>query len=460
MLKKIIKKSPDFIRKPAIYIYMNIPDYIQYGSSYRKQFRFLQETQWWSKEKQEEYQMDQISKLLNHAYENVPYYTRVFDERGIKPKDIQSFNDLKQLPYLTNQIVRENLEDLTAVNYNKKKLKAVTTGGTSALPMGFYIDVKTDRAKEWAFITSLWTRMGYDIKKNNRSVIIRGNIPKNGLYEYRGRELILSTFKLTEENMKLYLRLIEEFNPDFIQAYPSSIHILSKYILRNNLKVKLNRLKGILCSSENLFDLQRTNIQEGFGVRVYNFYGHTEHACLAGECEVSSYFHLQREYGYTELINEFGEDVCKEDEIGEIVATGFNNYVIPFIRYKTGDLAVNTNEKCQCGRECKLIKRIEGRKQDYFVDRTGRIIPAIWFDYPLWKVKYKISSFQYIQNEPGILLLNIQCFEKLTDEDIKEIRAAFSSCYSEFELIIKIVEEIERTKRGKFKFIVQNLDVN
>jgi len=460
MLKEIIKSSPNFIKKPAIYMYTSIPDYIKYGVVFRNKYKFLQQSQWWTKEKLEEYQMGQIGKLLNHAYETVPYYTRVFNERGLKPKDIESFEDLKKLPYLTKDIIRENLEDLISTNYKKSKLKMITTGGTTGRHMNFYIEPRTDKAVEWAYISNLWNRVGYNMKKSNRSVVIRGNEPQNGLYEHRGKELILSSFKLTQENMKLYLELVEDFDPDFIQAYPSSIYILSKYILRNNIKVKLNKLKCILCSSENLYDDQRPVVQQAFGVRVYSFYGHTEHACLAGECEESSYFHLQGEYGYTELINEFGEAVTKEDEIGEIVATGFNNYVIPFIRYKTGDLAVNTNEQCSCKRQCKLIKRIEGRRQEYFVDRNGSLIPfTASSDDALWQVKDKITCHQFIQNEPGKIILNLQSHEQITVDDIKFMIENFTHQFPDLELEVNTVDFIERTKIGKFKYMVQNLDM-
>jgi phenylacetate-CoA ligase len=460
MLKEIIKNSPGFIEKSARYIYASIPDYLRYGKTYRKQYKFLNGSQWWTKEEHEKYQIVQVNKLLKHAYENVPYYTRVFDERGIKPEDIKSLSDLKKLPYLTKDLVRKNLKDLIASNYDRDKLKNVTTSGTTRMAIDFCIEPKLDKAREWAFICNLWDRVGYDVKKVNRCVILRGNIPENGLYEYRGRDLILSSFEMTETNMKHYVELIKAFNPDFIQAYPSSIHLLSKYILRNNIRLEFHKLKCVLCSSENLQESQRPDIQQAFGVKVYNFYGHAEHACIAGECEQSSYLHINSEYGYTEIINDNGQDVSNEDEVGEIVATGFNNYAMPFIRYRTEDMVVNTNATCSCGRNYKLIKKIEGRKQEYLVDSSSRSIPATWAGVPLRVVKRKILAFQYIQNKPGKLLLNIQCFEKISGEEMKAISEVFDSYYRGLKLEIKFVEHIERTKRGKYKFLVQKLDVD
>ena len=125
-----------------------IPLSIRYGKVFRETYAFLQESQWWSREQLEEYQLEQLSKLLHHAYENVPYYRRIFDERGLKPKDIQDFKNLQQLPYLTKEIIQEKLPDLVARNYPDSKLQYVTTGGSTGIPPGFYLENGVSGAKE------------------------------------------------------------------------------------------------------------------------------------------------------------------------------------------------------------------------------------------------------------------------------------------------------------------------
>lgn len=458
MFREIINKSPDFIKSPAKKIYNSIPDSVKYGKVFNETYDFLQDSQWWSKEKLEEYQMNEIIKILNHSYENVPYYRRVFDERGFKPNHIQDFNDLKKIPYLTKEIIQNNLNDLIAENYNKKNLICINTGGSTGIPMNFYEDKKISDAREWAFTATLWSRIGYKTNKKNKCVILRGHIPKNKLYEYKGKDLILSSFNLTNENISLYLDIIKEFDPDFIQSYPSSISIISDYIIENKLNFKLKKLKAIICASENIYDFQRSNIEQAFKVRVYSFYGHSEHACMGGECEKSNYYHLQSEYGFTELINEDGEDVKGEDEVGEIVATGFNNYVMPFIRYKTCDMAVNTNEICSCGRNYKLIKKVEGRKQDYFIDKNGYKVIFTWADYPFWNIKDKIFAYQYIQNEPGKVNLIIESKQNLNFNDYKYIKQDFLNIYPNFEIELNEVNHIKRTKGGKFRYLIQNIE--
>jgi len=193
--------------------------------------------------------------------------------------------------------------------------------------------------------------------------------------------------------------------------------------------------------------------------RVWSFYGHSERAVLAGECEKSTYYHIQPEYGIVELINEDGNAVTSEDELGEIVATGFNNFICPFIRYRTMDLAALSDVKCECGRDYVSLKRVEGRLQEFFVDKTGSLITSFYSDEGPRNFADKINAYQYVQNEPGRVLLNIDAKNKFSISEIDSLERTFLDFYRRFDIEIKFVGHIPRTKRGKFKFLVQKLPI-
>jgi phenylacetate-CoA ligase len=458
VLKEIIKKMPTIIKAPIINTYNSLPDSIKYGRTFNSTYKFLKSSEWWSEKEHLEYQMKKIKEIVKYSYENVPYYTRLFNENNIKPELIQDFSDLKKIPYLTKEIVRNNLDDLVSKKYNRKHLNHVTTGGTTGLPMGFYQDEHKEWEIECAHTANLWSRVGYDKGKSYKMVILRGNLPKVGDYEYIGKKLILSSFNLIEDNMSDYIERIVNFSPDFIQAYPSAISLLAKYIIDNNINIQIKSLKAIICGSENLYDFQRRILEQAFNTKVYSFYGHTEHSCIAGECEKSNYYHLQSEYGYTELINESGLDSLEEDEAGEIVCTGFNNQAFPFIRYRTGDIAINSNEICPCKRNYKLIKKVEGRRQEYFIDKTGSKVTFTCSDDALWNVTHKIQLYQYVQNEPGSVDLYIQSNSEFTEEDKDCVIRDFKRFYPRFEIELYFTKHIEKTKVGKFKYLVQKIE--
>jgi len=435
---------------------------IRYGRTFTTTYRFLQQSQWWSREKLAAYQRQELRKLLNHAYQNVPYYRKLFDERGLKPADIESLDDLKKLPFLTREIIRKNLSDLKARNYSDSKIEYLTTGGTTGLPFGFYQD-RSCQSREQAFIFSLWERAGF--KMGDRRVELRGSVVKSArrgkFWEYNPAEksLILSSFHLTEENLPVYIKKIRDFKPDFIHAYPSVIVIMANYMKKNNTR-PFSSLKAVLCASEKLYAWQRDLLEEAFQCRIFSFYGHSERSVLAGECEIGIYYHIFPEYGITELVGQDGKLISEADVSGEIVATGFNNYAMPFIRYRTGDIASYSQRKCRCGRNYPLLEKIEGRTQEYFIDNNGSLVTFIWADGPLWGVKDKINAYQYVQREPGRVMLKINPKNNLSASEVNQIKRVFSHFYSGIEIEIKFVNHIPRTERGKFRYFIQGLPVD
>jgi phenylacetate-CoA ligase len=145
--------------------------------------------------------------------------------------------------------------------------------------------------------------------------------------------------------------------------------LLARYMKENNL-ASFKGLKAIICASENLYDWQRTYLSEVFNTCIFSYYGHSEKCALAPECHDSNTFEFYPQYGYVELINKNGINCTSENERGEIVVTGFNNYVSPFIRYKTDDMAIYTTRRGKHPHWFN-IKKIDGRVQDFLIDNDN-----------------------------------------------------------------------------------------
>lgn len=446
------------IKQYLKYIYKSIPDYYRFNSIYRKKYNELCESENMNKKEIERHQLKELKKLIKHSYETVPYYKRVFDEINLKPEDIKEIRDIEKIPFLTKDIIRENFDDLISQKYkNNKNLRIVTTGGTTGMPMSLLVDNKFDRNNEWAYISYIWSGLGYNVKKLNRAVILRGNRPKGkSIYEYLGRDLVLSGYDLKKENVKEYIQKIEEFNPDYMRIYPSFGYELASLIKKNNLSLKNVKIKYIISSSENLYDFQIKLIEEVFNAPVYTFYGHTEHCALAIQCREERRYHFIPQYGYTELIREDGKN-CLDNELGEIVCTGFNNFAMPLIRYKTQDMGIAYKKQCECFSNYFTVKSIEGRKQEFFIDKNNNKISYIYHDVPIWPVKDKVNAYQYVQNEIGKIELNLMAERPLTLEDEKNVINEFYRYYENFTIKIIYKESIERTKSGKFRYLVQNI---
>jgi phenylacetate-CoA ligase len=430
--------------------------------SFRDTYNFLKKSQYWSKSQLEEYQLQKLNELLIHSYENVPYYTRIFDERGITPSDIQDFRDLEMLPFLTKEIVRENLQDLKARNYPESKFEYVTTGGTCGEPLGFYYEKGTSRAIEWAFIKTLWDRVGYRFR--DKCVILKGNVVKTAekgkFWEKSlfGRALILSSYHMSERTVPKYIEKIRKFEPRFIQAYPSTISIIASYMKKNNLE-PFQGLDAVLCGSENVYTEQRKLLEDVLQCKIYTWYGHSERVILAGECEKNSLYHVFPEYGIFELSNEDGKKIKKSGLEGLIVGTGLTNFAMPLIRYKTDDLAVCSNEKCCCLRNYPLITNVKGRwVQEFIIGKYNRLIPitAINMHSDIFD---NVEKFQFFQKKKGEVIFNIVKKKSYTNKDEDTIKKELlKKLGNDMKLEIHTLNEISRTSRGKYQFLIQKIE--
>jgi phenylacetate-CoA ligase len=440
---------------------------LQLASAYnvfRSKYKLLQKSQWWSKAQLEEYQLRQLNELLTHAYNNVPYYSKVFNERGLTPRDIRDFGDLEKLPFLTKEIVRNNIDVFRARNYAPSKFEYVTTGGSSGTPLGFYYERRISRAKEWAFIRTLWGRVGYNFSK--KCVVLRGDVVETadkGIYwksAIFGRWLILPSYHISEITTPTYVARIRKFEPEFVWAYPSTITLLAHFMKKLEI-TPFTTLKAILCGSESVYPSQRDLLEQVFGCRVFSWYGHSEMGALAGECEESADYHLFPEYGFVELINTDGTKVENAAERGEIVTTGFNNPIFPLIRYRTGDFAVYSDHDCACARAYDRLGSIEGRwLQEMIVGTNGRLFPLTALNMHS-DVYDNVEQFQFRQHQAGELILCIVKGKHYAATDSQKLQQELTKKIGDdMRLEIQFVDHLHRTATGKFKFLVQELPVD
>jgi len=435
--------------------------YIIYYRHYLKIKRLLENEDLNTKEKVSEYQFQKLKDLITYAYLNVPYYKKVFDQVEFHPNDFKSIQDIKKIPYLTKQIIRENQDKLVSTGVSKKYFKKVQTGGTTGMPLEFILDKRYSTLTEMVFLQHMWKGIGY--KPRDKCIVLReDNVEKiipGKKYWKRNiltNWLIMSAFHLNADTFPIFYKRILSYKPRFILAFSSNAYFLAKYIKDNNLE-PIPGLKAVICASENLFEWQRKYMEDVFQARIFSYYGHSEKCVLASECSRSLNFEFYPQYGFVELINSKGEDCSIDDEQGEIIATGFNNLVSPFIRYKTDDIGTFTTKPGYENPHWFNLKRIDGRVQDFLIDRDSVPKTYLHIDRPFWNISDKVHAYQYIQNKPGEVLLNIYAKSDLKESEIEEIKNIFHNTYFKFELEVQQVDHIPRSRSGKFRYLIQNV---
>ena len=138
-----------------------------------KNQRFLEKSQWWSREDLERLQNNKLQNLIKFAYDKVPYYNRVMRKSNIKPDDIKSRKDLTKIPVLTKDIVRNNFKDLFSNNANMRDLFLVETSGSTGTPFKMYKDKNT---KSWANAARLRGKTWCGWEVGEKSVSLWGNL--------------------------------------------------------------------------------------------------------------------------------------------------------------------------------------------------------------------------------------------------------------------------------------------
>ena len=449
----LLTRSPRWLQEAILAGRTRVRNLLRENYQYRAALKEVCRSQWFSGAELREYQIEHLASVLRYAAAKIPYYQNVLAEYGLSDGRIASPDDLSRLPLLTKQDVVSAGRALVARRTWGLRFKG-TTSGSTGLTLTGYRDLRSIRYEN-AFIARQLEWAG--MRRGDRRAWIRGDIvvpPGQGNPPFwrlnrADNMLMLSSFHLAEAHNPAYVAALEHFDPVIIQAYPSSIAFLARYLDGSGRRYRGLNLKGIVTSSETLLPDQRHVIERAFGCRVFDWYGNYERAAAIGTCEQGSY-HILSDYGVVELL-------AMEDGSKEIVGTGFFNSAMPLFRYRTGDAVIPSADgtTCPCGRALPVVQQIVGRVDDYVRTPDGRHIGmmAIIFD---WVTG--IWEGQIVQEKIDELRIRVVPMGQLTQEMKQDIEAkARSLTGPDMKIIVEAVEEIPRTARGKLRTVVSKL---
>jgi len=459
MLKSLLKKIlPDSFRMWIRACKARIKPLPQaYGKPFLHFYQLVQESQWWSRDRIEEYQYKKLTDLLNHAYNNVPYYHRIFNELGLKPSDFKEINDLSMLPLLTKDDVINHFDELKAQNLRLYKPQISHTSGTTGRPFEFLLDQQSldlENALAWRH----WNWAGYSF--GDKRVQLRQNLEYESkskiMWRYDPLENSLGffTFQVNEMNMKKFFEHLKRFQPKMLRGYPSYVFLFAQFLNANKMNAR-NIVQSVTTHSEMLYAYQRKEIENAFGCQVFSHYGCGEYIINGCECDRHEGLHINIERGILELIHN-GRTV-QAGEVGELVATGFNNYSMPLIRYCIKDYGTLKTSSCPCGRQAPLLGSIEGRESDIIKIHDGRyIFPTGVID--LMDSMYQIKDSRLIQKDLKHFTLKIIKGPEYKKHHSLELKKRMETIFGkDIYIQLEFVETIERSRTGKFRWFISEL---
>jgi len=421
---------------------------------------FIEKSQWWPHEKLRTLQWEELTKLLKHVYEQVPYWRKQFDRLGLKPSDIKTYDDFCRLPTTDKKNIRENYEEMRAVNYKGKTWKK-STGGSTGEPLHFEY---TPESYDWRVAASKrgysWAGCEDGVKQAYIWGTVIGKVPplkqlKENLHHLFLRQKYFNCFKFSEKEMDRAIVTLNRYKPEIIVGYANPLYNFAKYV---NSHAKMSfKPRAVISAAEALHDFQRKEISLIFGCDVFNTYGSREFMLIASECEKHNGLHVNMENLLVEILGEGGKPV-KPGEAGEVVITDLHNYGMPFIRYRIGDLAIRPEKSCSCGRGLPVLEAIVGRSLDMIKVSNGKNIPGEFFPH-LMKDFQEVKQFQVIQDKMNSLVIKIVKAKNLDESRLMLMKnEIFRVANRDTNINIIFVDEIPLTATGKRRVTISVLE--
>lgn len=422
-------------------------------TSLRRARQAIGESQWLAPERWQALQLEEARSLALHAARRVPYYRELFGRLGVDPLTWRSLDDLHALPELSRDDVIEAGASLLAEGGPWLRFKGSTSGTTGRAMLGW-----RDRASiavEQAFVERQAAWAGY--RPGERRAWLRGDpvVPAHQsdgpLWRLNRAEnmLMLSSYHLSPGNGAAYIEALERFDPVLLQAYPSSISYLARWLEEHDRVYRGPSLRGIVTSSETLSPADRQVIAERFGCRVFDWYGAFERVAAIGTCEHGNY-HVLEDYGCVEF-------EPNGDGTANLIGTGFGNRSMPLIRYRADDVVVPADPgyRCPCGRSFRVVERVLGRVDDVIRTPDGRhVVMLDW----IFAGLFGLMEAQVVQEKLDEVRIRIVAGGEFGFADEQALLArALERLGPRVRIRIERVAQIERTRNGKFRQIISRL---
>ena len=263
-------------------------------------------------------------------------------------------------------------------------------------------------------------------------------------------------FKYRIENL---YRLVKSLRTSFI-LYGFSSYLIEIARLCRERQIPL-RPVAIIATGEGLQSSQKEFIESCLKTEVFNCYTTTELGWLAQDCEKHN-LHINSEFAYIEVVDKDGK-LLENGKEGRVIVTTFDNKIMPFIRYDTGDLGTISSKFCACGRALLHLKII-GRQVDMINLADNRTVPSLDLLGVFEKRLHLIRQYQLIQKSLDEFLVKIIPEKSdIKNDDLIDIANHLRrNLHPKIKIDFEIVQEIPSTASGKkiyFKSLINTTNL-
>ncbi len=402
-------------------------------------------------------QRKKLSRLLIHCFENVPFYRKYSHLKQAALKD--PFSALEMLPVLDRQTFMKHNRDFLADGIDTGKLITNRTGGSTGEPVSFLLDRKTVEYYEAARWRGLaWWNIqpgdgyamfwGSPVELSQHEKLM--NRLKDRLLKNR---IILPSSAITPHSMRDHANRLCRFKPVYIYGYTSALHMFSRYLNDQGLKLPFVP-RAVVTTSETLFEEQRQDIEKAFGCSVVNEYGARDGGILAYECR-SGNMHITSENTVLETVDIKDGTSVRPENMGEVLVTDLNNYSMPRLRYRLGDAAQLSEKCCDCGVLLPVLEKIQGRTDELFLSKNGTLVTSHLIN-TIMREQEGIGRYRLTQHTPDKATLEICSDSPSAQQQFNEARNAITQVLGGVDVTVKCVCSLEASGSGKFRYAIRS----
>ncbi len=322
-------------------------------------------------------QDEKLVKQVKHVWDNVAYYRKKMEEKGLTPDDIRSRDDLHKLPFLSKADLRECYPyGLLGVPLEKCVRIHSTSGTTGKRVVAFYTKEDLDL---WSDCTSRAITAAGGTKKSVVQVAYGFGLFTGGAGLNDGSHKVgCLTVPISSGNTDRQIMFIRDLEASIICCTPSYAAFLGERMKEMGLSPEEIPLKAGIFGAEAWSEEMRRDIEKTMGIKAYDIYGLTELSGpgVAFECSEQKGMHVNEDHFIPEIIDPDTGEVLPDDKEGELVFTALDKEAFPLLRYRTRDICKLSRKKCSCGRTLIRMAKPKGRTDDMLIIRGVNVFPS------------------------------------------------------------------------------------
>ena len=330
-----------------------------------------------SREQIKAWQDERLVKQVKHVWDNVPYYRKKMEAKGLTPEDIKGTEDLHKLPFISKADLRE------AYPY-----------GLVARPLKDCVRIQSTSGTTGKRVVAFYTQHDIDLWEDccARAIVAAGGTDEDVCQVSYGYGLFTGgpglnggshkvgclTIPTSSGNTERQIMFIRDLNATILCCTPSYAAYIGETMKEMGLTPDQIPLKAGIFGAEAWSEEMRQDIQNTLGIKAYDIYGLSELSGpgVAFECSAQSGMHINEDHFIAEIIDPETGEVLPDGQQGELVFTSITKEAFPLLRYRTRDICVLSHEKCSCGRTHVKMTKPRGRTDDMLIIKGVKVFPS------------------------------------------------------------------------------------